>query len=331
MINAIMVGLGTRGRYMMRDRIVGEPRYNMLAGVDPAPTALTRMKEIAPDLKLLTDYEESLRKEDCDAVFILTPSAGHYEQAKAALEAGKHVYVEKPFTQSHRQAIELCRLADDRGVKLMVGQNMRFVPVIRQLQEENAQGNFGKIAYLSLASNRNVPNQDKLPRHDHVWLLDNAVHDWDQILAITGRRPVKIYTREFDTPWSRIKHGAAHSVIEFEDGLEVLTQGAFIAKSTEFRLRMETEKGTVIADSYRSYTLIDAESKKTDRVELPEDRLSGACETVKAFADYIESGIEPACSGRNNLRTIQLVCAGIRSSQQGKPVVIPQSTDTPVD
>ena len=331
MINAIIVGLGSRGRYMMRDRVIDAPSYKLLAGVDPCPTAQKRMKEIAPDLQLKDDYDAALKELDCQAVFVLTPSMLHYEQVTAALEAGKHVYVEKPFTQSHRQAVELCQLARKRGVKLMVGQNMRYVPVIRRLQEEYASGRLGQIGYLSLSSNRLIPDQGRLPKHEHIWLFDNAIHDWDQILAITGKRPVEIFTREFDTPWSAIKQGAAHSVIKFEGGLEVVTQGSFIGKSTEFRLRMETEKGTVIADSYNHYRLIDGEHETEQDVPLTADRLHGATETVRLFADYIAGGAEPACSGQNNLRTIQMVCAAIQSSRKGLPVAIPESPDEPVD
>ena len=96
-------------------------------------------------------------------------------------------------------------------------------------------------------------------------------------------------------------------------------------------LRMETEKGTVVADSYNHYRLIDTENDIEQDVPLPPDKLHGATETVRIFAEYIAGAPEPPCSGRNNLRTMQMVCAAIKSSQQGLPVRIPESADEPVD
>ena len=331
MLKAIIVGLGSRGRLFMRNRIVAAPRFQLLAGIDPDSTAQKRMREIAPDLKLLSSYERALAECDCDVVFVLTPSSIHDDQVKAALEAGKHVYVEKPFTRHHRQAIELTHLAEQRGLKLMVGQNMRYVPVIRALREKVQQGAFGQVGYLHLTSNRKLPNPEKLAGHPHVWLYDNAVHDWDQILAITGKRPTRIFSVEFDTPWSQLSGGAAHSVIEFANGLHAVTEGSFIARSTEFRLRMETEKTTVLADSYHSYMMVDTEPEHCRKEELPADTVYGAHQVVDAFADYVEKNIEPECSARNNLRTMQMICAAIRSSEERQPVDIPESDEVPID
>lgn len=316
---------------MIRDGGMDFSRFEIVAGVDPAELPVGRMREIKPDLKIMSDFEQTLKEVPSDVVFILTPSVIHYEQTKAALLAGRHVYCEKPFTQNHRHAIELAELAEKLGLKLMVGQNMRYVPLIRRLRQEVQSGALGKVAYINLSSNRIVPAQSKLPQHPHVWLFDNAVHDWDQILAITQKRPTRIYSREFDTPWSELQQGAAHSVIEFEDGLHAVTQGSFIAKDTRFQLRMDTEKGTILANSYDDYEFISPEHQFVQKVTMEPLAVCAATHTTGLFADYVEKDIEPECTARKNLRTMQMICAAIKSSLTCQPVDIPEAADEPID
>ena len=329
MIDAMLVGLGARGRYFVQGGAFGSPRYRLVLGVDTSEDSRRQTSELAPQLSLADDYQRALREIDCAAVILATPACLHHEQVAAALTAGKHVYVEKPFTYSHRQAIELTRLAQQQNRKLMVGQNLRYVPLVRWLRREVKTGDLGNIGYLSLTHNRHRPVARNLANIPHVWLRENAVHDWDQLLAVVQRRPIRVSACDFDTGWSDYRQGAAHSLVEFEGDLHVIVEGSFIGQSNDFRLRMECERGTVIADSYNTFNICQGQDIR--RIEMDEDPSVGLGFVTEAFADYIEKDIEPECSAGNNLRTMQLICAAVKSAEQGRPIDIPEAADEAID
>lgn len=93
----------------------------------------------------VTDYHDVLADEDVDAVALLLPHQIHYSVAREALEAGKHVYLEKPFTVHEHEAVELIRLARDRGLTLAVAENTRFVHAYVVAEKIVRSGRLGEI------------------------------------------------------------------------------------------------------------------------------------------------------------------------------------------
>lgn len=91
-----------------------------------------------------TDLEEALRQ-PVDAVIVATPSALHFEQARACLQAGKHVLVEIPLTLDYAQACELVEWADRRGLALMVAHTTRFLSAFRRAAEIIRAGRIGRV------------------------------------------------------------------------------------------------------------------------------------------------------------------------------------------
>ena len=94
--------------------------------------AAPRARALYPDVHLTTDFAEVLQSPDIDAVAVVTPVWTHYELAKAALENGKHVFVEKPFTSTSQQAEELIELADRKNLKIMVDHTFLFSGAVQE-------------------------------------------------------------------------------------------------------------------------------------------------------------------------------------------------------
>ena len=122
-----------------------------------------------------------------DAVAIVTPAPMHYGMAKAALEAGKHVYVEKPMTLRADHAEELVELAERNGRKLMVGHLLEYHPVVDQMKKTIEAGELGDVYYmycqrLNLGVVRSQENA--------FWSL--APHDISVILYLFGAEPTGI-------------------------------------------------------------------------------------------------------------------------------------------
>ena len=125
-----------------------------------------------PGIRTATDPAAAFADPQVDAVVISTPTITHYELAKAALEAGKHALVEKPVAASAEEADALCDLAERRGLILMVGQVFLFNAAIRRVREYLAQGELGRLFYISMVRTNLGPI-----RMDVNAAWDLAAHD----------------------------------------------------------------------------------------------------------------------------------------------------------
>ena len=141
--------------------------------------------------------EEALASSEIDAVAIATPAATHYEVARAAMEAGKHVFVEKPMALRTEHAESLNQIAKAEGRVLMVGHLLQYHAGFLRLLELVRNGDLGRLQYLY--SNR--LNFGKIRREEDV-LWSFAPHDISMILALAGEEPSSV-----DTQGSFVLHG----------------------------------------------------------------------------------------------------------------------------
>ena len=139
---------------------------------DKSPAALRRAGQTYPAVSLTTDFADVLKATDIDAVAVITPVWTHYELAKAALQNGKHVFVEKPFTSTSQQAEELIELAYRRNLKIMVDHTFLFSGAVRKIRELVDNGTLGSLYYFD-SSRVNLG----LFQHDVSVVWDLAPHD----------------------------------------------------------------------------------------------------------------------------------------------------------
>ena len=137
---------------------------------DPARLELTRSRY--PDLAVTSDAARVFADDSVDAVVVATPTVTHYELASAALRAGKHVLVEKPMATTVAEAAELCRLADERSLVLMVGHVFLFNRGVRRIKDYLAADRLGQLFYLSMVRTNLGPIRMDV---DAAW--DLAAHD----------------------------------------------------------------------------------------------------------------------------------------------------------
>ncbi len=139
---------------------------------DSNPAALNRVRKTYPGVEAVTDPMELLRSPDIDAVAVITPVWTHYELARLALENGKHVFIEKPFTSSSAQAEELVELAARKNLKIMVDHTFLFTGAVRKIKQLTESGALGDLYYYdSLRVNLG------LFQHDVSVIWDLAPHD----------------------------------------------------------------------------------------------------------------------------------------------------------
>jgi len=143
-----------------------------------------------PDTRTTTRFEDLLEDDSLDAVAIATPVVTHFELAREALLAGKHVFVEKPLALSAALAEELVALAEERALVLMPGHLLLYHPGVTKLKELLDSGELGRLFYVY----GNRVNFGKIRRDENaLWSL--GAHDLSVILHLVGDEPAECSAR----------------------------------------------------------------------------------------------------------------------------------------
>jgi predicted dehydrogenase len=174
-------GLGEWGRNLARN-FADLAELTWLS--DPANGKRDEFAARYPQARWAESFEEMLADPELDAVVVATPVPTHHELAKAALEAGKHVFVEKPPAMKGAEMEELVELARTRGLVLMPGHLLLYHPGVRKLKELVDSGDLGDV--LCVYGNRQ--NLGKIRKDENaLWSL--GVHDLSVILYLVGEEP----------------------------------------------------------------------------------------------------------------------------------------------
>ncbi len=163
-LQAALIGTGFMGKVHAENlRRLGTVEIAALAGSNPERAH--QFGESIGVARTTGDYKELLEDPTIDAVHVLTPNVLHYAICRAALEAGKHVLCEKPFTVSLQQARELVDLAANTGLANCIQHNLRYYPVVQQIRRMIEAGDLGEILIV-----QGTYSQD--------WLLYDTDWNW---------------------------------------------------------------------------------------------------------------------------------------------------------
>jgi predicted dehydrogenase len=154
---------------------------------DASESRLGHMRKLYPDLGTTQKFEDLLNDSQLDAVVIATPVRFHYSMAKAALSAGKHVFIEKPMARTEAEGAELVSLAERAGLVLMVGHTFLFSPAVRRMKEIINAGDIGEVQYIA-ARRLNLG----LFQKDINVAWDLAPHDISILLHLLDELPVSV-------------------------------------------------------------------------------------------------------------------------------------------
>ena len=178
-----VIGYGYWGPNIVRN-LRSLSSAEIVAVCDKSDASLRRVKQAYPDLHVTSDPSEILCSPDIDAVAVITPVWTHFELAERALRNGKHVFVEKPFTSTSRQAEQLIELADRNGLTIMVDHTFLFTGAVRKIRDLIDDGTLGKLYYYdSMRVNLG------LFQHDIDVLWDLAPHDLSIADYLIGQQP----------------------------------------------------------------------------------------------------------------------------------------------
>lgn len=163
------------------------PRAHVTAVCDKSENALRRAAQTYPGLALSSDSAQLISSPLIDAIAVVTPVWTHYSLSKAALEHGKHVFVEKPFTSTVAQAEELIELAEKCNLKIMVDHTFLFTGAVRKIRQLIEDGILGGLYYYD-STRVNLG----LFQHDVNVIWDLAPHDLSIMDYLIKARPQAI-------------------------------------------------------------------------------------------------------------------------------------------
>jgi predicted dehydrogenase len=189
MIEIAVAGVGGWGKNLARNYFQN-PHCKLKTICDLDEKKMRQLQAQLPGTAITTRFDDLLEDADLQGIVIATPAPSHYPLCKAALLAGKDVYVEKPFTLVVEEAEELTRLAADKRRVLMVGHLLEYHPVVNRLKKMIQAQELGDVYYIY---NQRV-NLGTV-RGDENALWNFAPHDISSILYLLGEEPTDVSAR----------------------------------------------------------------------------------------------------------------------------------------
>lgn len=231
-----VIGLGHWGPNVVRNLAI-HPRVNLKYVCDSNPGTFSRVSSMPlGDCRFVEDYREIVQDKAVDAVAVVTPTSTHFQLAGEALKAGKHVLCEKPLTTGVEQSEELCRLAGQQNVKLMVGLTFLFNTGIAKLKQICDNHELGRLYYMTASrSHMGLVREDV----DVTW--DLAPHDISIFNYILGAVPEAV-----SATGSRIlnsdKYDVAFITLYYPDGVAGHIYVSWVDSNKERLIRIIGEK-----------------------------------------------------------------------------------------
>jgi predicted dehydrogenase len=326
MIKVGVIGYGYWGPNVVRN-LHGSDSMQLEMVSDRVPAALQRVHKAYPGIKTCSDACEILKSPEIDAVAVITPVWTHYELAKAALENGKHVFVEKPFTSNAKQAEELIELAARKNLTIMVDHTFLFTGAVRKIRELVESGTLGDLYYYdSLRVNLGLFQHDvsviwDLAPHD-LSIMDYLIKGEPEAIVATGEKhlngveDVAFMTIYF--PRNVIAHINVNwlSPVKIRTTLiggqkKMLVWNDLVAdeKIRVYDKGVEINSGDGIRDLLVSYRTGDMWAPQLDQVEALRVELA-------YFAECITKNKVPFNDGHAGLRVVRMLEAAERSIQK---------------
>ncbi len=183
MVRVGIVGYGYWGPNIARnfDRVEG---CRVVRICDANPAARERARSSLPGVDTTAELQELVEARDIDAVAVITPVSTHFDLARRALENGKHVFVEKPFTANSDQALRLIEIAERKKLKIMVDHTFLFTGAVRKIKQLVEDGTLGQLYYYD-STRVNLG----LFQHDVNVIWDLAPHDISIMNYVIGKKP----------------------------------------------------------------------------------------------------------------------------------------------
>lgn len=328
-----VLGGGYWGRNVVRSLKAIEG-VEVKAICDPHEKSREELKVLFPTVTLIEEPEDLMADPEIDAICIVTPPSLHYLPAKVALQAGKHVFVEKPMAMSYEEGHELVELAKKKGKVLFVDETFLYDPALLLVKELLQKGAIGEIRYV--VSER--LGMGRIRCDSNVW-WNSAPHDLSIIRFLLPQKPLTIAVTGKAFLQEELEDVVLAN-LELEGGIPVWVYLSWCHPKSTACLTVVGEKGAVFYEGrfakrqvvlYKfkfeirpteyvwgvpSPNLIPAEVKE-ESVWTDFGKEEPLYLALSAFIDAIDNGRDVPSLGRYSLETLKLLDLGQLSLKKG--------------
>jgi len=332
-LNVAVVGYGYWGPNLVRN-VIERPEFRLAGLCELDPMRARAFQAKAPGVMVWDDLDTMLDLPEIDAVIVATPPRTHHEIVRAALEAGKHVLVEKPLAKTSEEARDLITLANLRGLTLMPGHTFVYSPPVNKIKDLINSGELGEV-YFVTSSRMNLGKYQP----DGV-ICDLAPHDLSILLYLLGEPVVSVSASARNVYQAHVPE-VAFLTLTFASGTTANVQISWLAprKVREMVIvgsrRMVQYDDTAADESVR---IFDRGMDFKEPANFGEHQLSyrsgdivvprvEAAEPLSLelqdFARAIQTGAIPRSHSRLGLETVAVIEAAETSLQlNGEPVAL---------
>jgi predicted dehydrogenase len=326
-VSIAQVGIGYWGKNLLRN-FAALPEAAVVRACDQRSEIVAGMRNQYPGIDFTDRYEDLLEDPAVQGIVIATETPKHYPMAKAALEAGKHVFVEKPIAQRVAEAEELVWLAEQYNLRLMVGHLLLYHPAFRYVEDLIRKGDLGEVYYLySIRVNLGIIRQQENA------LESLSPHDLSVALHLLDRQPVGVSAQG----QSYLQPGiadVAFATVYFEDGKLAHVHTSWLDPHKIRKVTVVGSRRMAVIDDVENIEKVRLYDKGVD-IKPGEGRYASYAEamTVRSgdihipkidmqeplrlecahFIDCIRTGRAPRSDGRNGLAVVQILEAAQES------------------
>ena len=326
MLNVGVIGIGLMGQNHAR---VYSEIANLIGIADPNEEILGEVSKRF-NVEGYKHFKDLLILKDLDAVSISSPTSTHFDVTKAAIEAGKHVLVEKPMGGELERAKELVAKAKEKGVVFAVGYIERHNPVVGITKKLIEKKEFGEVISVSSRRVSSFPSRIK----DVGVILDLGIHDIDVIRYLLDSKVRSVYTLAGETGKKEFEDHA-NILLEFDNGIFAFIEVNWLTPMKVRKVSLTCSQNFVEMDYINQNLMISSSTiRKLDignLYRIPQEYEERKIEVEKReplknelsdFLDAIEKGKEPLVSGEEGVRTLEIAHAAMQSAQKGEKISI---------
>lgn len=336
-VRLAQVGIGYWGKNLLRN-FASLPNAEVLMACDQRDDILENVGRQYPAIATTTRYEDLLEDRRVEGIVVATETPQHFAMAKAALEAGKHVFVEKPLAQTSDEAMRLVELAERKGRRLMVGHLLLYHPAFRYVEDLARKGELGELYYLySMRVNLGIIRQ----RENAFESL--APHDLSIALSLLGGKAVAVSAQGHAYLQPGIED-VVFATVTFEHGQIAHLHTSWLDPHKIRKVTVVGSKKMAVVDDVESVEKVRLYDKSVE-IKPGEKRYVDYAEsmTIRSgdinipwinmqeplrlecdhFVRCIRTGQTPRSDGRNGLAVVRILEGAGRSlAQQGAAVTV---------
>jgi len=276
--------------------------------------------------EVFTDLGEALGKSTADAVYVATPVGWHVPHAVRALEAGKHVLVEKPLGLSQKVCEEAVNAAEKSGLKAGCSYYRRLFPAYQQAREMVEKGEFGKVVLARMVYFSWFAPETDDPKYWRVIqeksgggpISDMGTHMFDVLIGLLGM-PVQVYARCANLVHQWNVEDTASIIMEMADGAQVTAQFGWNSKTGRHEFEIVGTEAKVYWHPYDTGQVVKTVGRQIDELALtPAENVHQPL--VEDFVQAVLQDRDPVCPLGEAAKTNALLGAIYCSAAEGREV-----------